>query len=319
MPGQAPVHADEHDLLLGYVAQQREVMRLTAYGLTDEQARAQAAAPPSPLSVGGLIKHVRSWSELDQPRILERGAARRPPRTTTPTTSRCGPTRPSPTCSRPRRGRRGDRARWCAPSPISVSRCRCRRACRGTRRPRRLVGTVGADAPRRRDRPPRRPRRHRPRGGRRRDRRSRSWPRPRAGRRRRGCSRGRPSERDRHEHRGRARRAARAEIGEFPTDAYLLTVRDDGRAHSVAVRCDGTATTSSSRRATPLRPTRTRGPLVALLWPPPERGELQPDRRRHGRRDCRVDGGHEVILRADARGAASSRAVGEGSDCAPVL
>jgi Protein of unknown function (DUF664) len=57
MPGQAPFHIDEHDLLLGYVAQQREVLRLTAYGLTDEQAR-RAAAPPSPLSVGGLIKHV---------------------------------------------------------------------------------------------------------------------------------------------------------------------------------------------------------------------------------------------------------------------
>ena len=38
MPGQAPFHTDEHDLLLGYVAQQREVMRLTAYGLTDDQA-----------------------------------------------------------------------------------------------------------------------------------------------------------------------------------------------------------------------------------------------------------------------------------------
>ena len=57
MPGQAPFHTDEHDLLLGYVAQQREVIRLTAYGLTDDQAR-QTAVPPSPLSVGGLIKHV---------------------------------------------------------------------------------------------------------------------------------------------------------------------------------------------------------------------------------------------------------------------
>jgi uncharacterized damage-inducible protein DinB len=71
MPGQAPFHTDEHDLLLGYVAQQREVMRLTAYGLTDEQAR-EAAAAPSPLSVGGLIKHVtfveQGWIDT----ILER-------------------------------------------------------------------------------------------------------------------------------------------------------------------------------------------------------------------------------------------------------
>ena len=45
MPGQAPFHTDEHDLLLGYLAQQREVLRLTAYGLTDDQART-AGAPP---------------------------------------------------------------------------------------------------------------------------------------------------------------------------------------------------------------------------------------------------------------------------------
>jgi uncharacterized damage-inducible protein DinB len=71
MPGQAPVHTDEHDLLLGYVGQQREVLRLTAYGLTDEQAR-RAAAPPSPLSVGGLIKHVtfveHNWLDMIQER-----------------------------------------------------------------------------------------------------------------------------------------------------------------------------------------------------------------------------------------------------------
>jgi len=64
MPGQAPFHTDEHELLLGYVAQQRAVLRLTSYGLTDAQART-AAASPSPLSVGGLIKHValteQSW------------------------------------------------------------------------------------------------------------------------------------------------------------------------------------------------------------------------------------------------------------------
>jgi hypothetical protein len=67
MPGQAPFHTDEHDLLLGYLAQQREVLRLTAYGLTDEQARTAAAAP-SPLSVGGLIKHValteQGWIDI---------------------------------------------------------------------------------------------------------------------------------------------------------------------------------------------------------------------------------------------------------------
>ncbi len=67
MPGQAPFHTDERDLLLGYLAQQRYVLRLTAFGLTDEQARTPAAAP-SPLTVGGLIKHVagteQGWIDL---------------------------------------------------------------------------------------------------------------------------------------------------------------------------------------------------------------------------------------------------------------
>lgn len=71
MPGQAPFHADERDLLLGYLGQQRSMLRLTAYGLTDDQARAPAAGP-SPLTVGGLIKHVahveQSWIDT----VLER-------------------------------------------------------------------------------------------------------------------------------------------------------------------------------------------------------------------------------------------------------
>ena len=71
MPGQAPFHTDEHDLLLGFVHQQREVIRLTAYGLTDDQAR-QVAAPPSPLSVGGLIKHVTFVEQGWVDNILER-------------------------------------------------------------------------------------------------------------------------------------------------------------------------------------------------------------------------------------------------------
>jgi Protein of unknown function (DUF664) len=62
MPGQAPFHTDEHDLLLGYLAQQRSVLRLTAYGLTDDQARLAAAAP-SPLTIGGLVKHVAATEQ----------------------------------------------------------------------------------------------------------------------------------------------------------------------------------------------------------------------------------------------------------------
>jgi len=63
MPGNVFPVADEREALLAFLAQQRAVIRLTAYGLTDEQARATPTA--SPLSVGGLIKHAatgeRGW------------------------------------------------------------------------------------------------------------------------------------------------------------------------------------------------------------------------------------------------------------------
>ncbi|MCT9930932.1 DinB family protein [Planotetraspora sp. A-T 1434] len=65
MPAYVPPVADEREGLLGYLAQQRHTLRVTAHGLTDEQARATPTA--SELSVGGLIKHVatteRSWMD----------------------------------------------------------------------------------------------------------------------------------------------------------------------------------------------------------------------------------------------------------------
>ena len=66
MPGQVPPVADEREGLLAFIAQQRDALRITAYGLTDEQARSTATV--SALSVGGLIKHVtameRSWIDM---------------------------------------------------------------------------------------------------------------------------------------------------------------------------------------------------------------------------------------------------------------
>jgi uncharacterized damage-inducible protein DinB len=56
MPGNVRPVADERDGLLSFLAQQRDVIRIAAYGLTDEQARATPTA--GTLSVGGLIKHV---------------------------------------------------------------------------------------------------------------------------------------------------------------------------------------------------------------------------------------------------------------------
>ncbi len=68
MPGQVPPVKDEREALLAYLAQMRLVIRLTAYGLTDHQARATPTV--SPLSVGGLIKHAanveRGWIETVQ-------------------------------------------------------------------------------------------------------------------------------------------------------------------------------------------------------------------------------------------------------------
>lgn len=47
---------DERDGLLAWLAQQRYAVRLAAYGLSDEQARATPSA--SGLSIGGIVKHL---------------------------------------------------------------------------------------------------------------------------------------------------------------------------------------------------------------------------------------------------------------------
>ena len=70
MPAQAPALTDERELLLAYIAQQRDGIRYAAYGLTEAQARLTPSV--SVLSIGGLIKHVaameRGWIDL----ILQR-------------------------------------------------------------------------------------------------------------------------------------------------------------------------------------------------------------------------------------------------------
>jgi uncharacterized damage-inducible protein DinB len=65
MPGSVAPVPDDRQGLLAFLAQQRYVLRLSAHGLTDEQARTRSCA--STLTVGGLIKHVtgveRSWMD----------------------------------------------------------------------------------------------------------------------------------------------------------------------------------------------------------------------------------------------------------------
>jgi uncharacterized damage-inducible protein DinB len=77
MPGQVAPLTDERALLLAYLAQHRYVLKLTAHGLSDEQAR--KASPPSSLTVGGLIKHVgqveRYWIDLVLQRQVDVDAA----------------------------------------------------------------------------------------------------------------------------------------------------------------------------------------------------------------------------------------------------
>jgi uncharacterized damage-inducible protein DinB len=66
MPGLPPPHADELEQLLAFLSQERYVVRLAAFGMTDEQAR--MAPSVSSLSVGGLIKHLaevqESWTDI---------------------------------------------------------------------------------------------------------------------------------------------------------------------------------------------------------------------------------------------------------------
>jgi len=65
MPGQVAPTNDERELLLAYIEQQRDALRITTFGLTDEQAR--LVPTRSALSVGGLLKHVtdteRGWMD----------------------------------------------------------------------------------------------------------------------------------------------------------------------------------------------------------------------------------------------------------------
>ncbi|MFF5789679.1 DinB family protein [Streptomyces sp. NPDC012693] len=66
MPGFAPPVNDERTALTAYLAHQRRALRVTAHGLTDEQAR--MTSPVGDLSIGGLIKHAARcetfWTDL---------------------------------------------------------------------------------------------------------------------------------------------------------------------------------------------------------------------------------------------------------------
>ncbi len=105
----------------------------------------------------------------------------------------------------------------------------------------------------------------------------------------------------------------------FTTDAYLLTVRDDGRAHSVAVPvrwADDTLVVPAGNTTAANAEAR---PLVALLWPPPERGgySLIVDATVVG--VAEIDDGREVTLQPTRAVLHRPAPSGPGNDCAPVF
>ena len=74
MPGNVPPVANEREGLVGYLAQQRQVVRLSVFGLEDEQARLAPTA--SSLCLGGIVKHLaateRGWMDIVLERISDR-------------------------------------------------------------------------------------------------------------------------------------------------------------------------------------------------------------------------------------------------------
>jgi hypothetical protein len=69
---------DEREGLVGFLTQQRLVLRIAAHGLTDEQARLTPTA--GTLSVGGLIKHLgfveHTWMDFVEQRPMPSFAER---------------------------------------------------------------------------------------------------------------------------------------------------------------------------------------------------------------------------------------------------
>ncbi|MGH7642181.1 MAG: DUF664 domain-containing protein [Candidatus Dormibacteria bacterium] len=70
MPADVRPVTDGRDALLAFLAQQRLVLRVASFGLTDEEARLTATR--SALSVGGTIKHVAAVERYWMAAVLER-------------------------------------------------------------------------------------------------------------------------------------------------------------------------------------------------------------------------------------------------------
>ena len=155
MPGNVSAVEGERANLLAYLSQQRYGMRLTAYGLTDDQAR--SVPTMSSLSVGGLIKHVtameRNWMDIVLQRQPSDGAGgRQVPRRLHD--DRRADAAGDPRRQRAMRSRNGrDHRRHLGSGP---SRAGAERCAMVSRRCRCLVRAMGAAPPDRGDRSSRR-------------------------------------------------------------------------------------------------------------------------------------------------------------------
>jgi hypothetical protein len=106
----------------------------------------------------------------------------------------------------------------------------------------------------------------------------------------------------------------RERIEAFPGDAFFVTVSDDGRPHTVAVRpqWEGDELVISAGRTS--RSNAQARPLVALLWPPPAPGDYS----------LIVDAtvgqvDQDAVRLRPTRAVLHRPAPGGGNDCATVL
>jgi hypothetical protein len=110
----------------------------------------------------------------------------------------------------------------------------------------------------------------------------------------------------------------RAQTDHFDT-AYLLTVSDDGRAHSVAVAVGWAGDDLVVPAGRTSTHNATARPLVSLLWPPspPAGYSLIVDATFVGSGE--VEGGHQLTLRPTKAVLHRPAPSGVGSDCTPVF
>jgi hypothetical protein len=111
----------------------------------------------------------------------------------------------------------------------------------------------------------------------------------------------------------------RRQVDDIATDPYLLTVGEDGRAHSVAVPVRWSDDDLIVPAGNTTSANATARPLVALLWPPSAPGgfSLIVDAVLDGK--ASTDAGTELTLRPTKAVLHRPAPSGAGNDCAPIV